>query len=709
MEAASHAGRGRPRSNPWQNGAVRPAAGRAKHRPQTPPAPPAGPSRARSAKPAVLASALVLLTLLVYLPARSFEFVNYDDPDYVTNNPHVRSGLTADNAAWALTSNHAGNWHPLTWLSHMLDCRIFGLDGGAQHLTNVALHAAGTLLLFLVFWRLTGALWRSTWIALLFALHPLHVESVAWIAERKDVLSAVFWFLAIGSYFRFVERRTPGRYAALLVSFCLGLMAKSMVITLPFVLLLLDVWPLNRAPELRFPPGAGWGPLLREKIPLFALSGVVSTITFLAQSHAGAVTGLDSISVLARIGNAGISYVTYLVELGWPAGLAVFYPMPIRFPAVEAAAACGLVIALSALVLRAARRRPYLFTGWFWYLGTLAPVIGIVQIGAQAHADRYTYLPSVGIFLMAAWGLAEFAERHGRAKSLAFLLAAASTAGCLAATSRQLSYWRNTRSLFGHALEVTTGNYVALNGLGDSLRSEGRLPEALAEYQAALRLRPWYEPTHVHLAQALVADGRPEEAVREAEQALGLNPGDSEAYVNLGAALMRLGRFPDAESAYRRAISLDSDDPVAYSGVGLALTEEGRSAEGIEELRRAVDIDPAYADGHYNLGRTLGLQGRTAEAITEFTTTVQLEPSSAEAHFNLGTALGNAGRLDEAIREFRLAIRLKPGYRNAHLNLGRALAAAGRNSEAAAEFGEVLRLEPDSADARSALEEAAGK
>jgi tetratricopeptide (TPR) repeat protein len=680
-----------------------------KRKPQAAPAAPTGSNHSQIAKPAALAAALVLLTLLIYLPVRNFEFVKYDDPDYVTNNPHVRSGLTVDNAVWALTTNHAGNWHPLTWLSHMLDCQLFGLDSGAHHLTNVALHAAGTLLLFLVFWRLTATFWRSAWVALLFALHPLHVESVAWIAERKDVLSSVFFFLAIFCYIRFVERRTAGRYAAVLVSFCLGLMAKSMVITLPFVLLLLDVWPLKRAPKLQFPPGKGWGSLLLEKVPLFALSGAASAITFLAQRHAGAVSGLDSVSVLARIGNACISYVTYLAELVRPAGLAAFYPMPIRIPAVEAVAACGLVVAVSVLVLRAAGSRPYLFTGWFWYLGTLVPVIGVVQIGAQAHADRYTYLPSVGIFLMVSWGLAEVAERHPRAKALIAVLASVSTVACLAATSRQLDYWRNTRALFGHALEVTSGNYIAHNGLGDALRSEGRVREALAQYEAALRLRPWYEPTHVHLSQALLADGHPEAAIREAERALALNPGDPDAYVNLGAALLRLDRFPDAESAYRRAISLDPGDPVAHSGMGLALSEEGQAAEGLPELRQAVEIDPAYADGHYNLGRILGLLGRTTEAIAEFTTTVQLEPSNAEAHFNLGTALGNAQRLDEAIREFRLAIRLKPDYVNAHLNLGRAQLAAGRNGEAAAEFTEVLRLRPDSPDARSGIQEAAGK
>ena len=646
-----------------------------------------------------IASVLLALTLLVYLPVRSFDFVNYDDPDYVTENPHVRAGITADSVAWALTSQDAGNWHPLTWLSHMLDCRLFGLNGGGHHLTNLALHALNTLLLFWVLWRLTGALWRSAWIALLFALHPLHVESVAWVAERKDVLSAAFFFLTILAYIRFVERRTPVRYLAVLLSFCLGLMAKSMLVTLPFVLLLLDVWPLQRSPKTR------WRPLLLEKAPLFAVSLAASLLTFLAQRHAGAVTAMDSIPLLARLANACIAYLTYLFEAVWPAGLAAFYPLPVKLPALQAVAAAAAVLALSLLAWRSIRSRPYLFVGWFWYLGTLIPVIGLVQVGSQAHADRYTYLPLVGIFMIVAWGLANIVERWPRAQTLVVTLALASAAACIAATSRQLPYWQNTATLFNHALDVNSENFIALDGLGNLLHTEGRNQEAIARYEAALRIRPSYEPTYVHLASALLADNRPDASVAQLQQALALNSADPEVYVDLGAALIRLDRFAEAERYYREALSLRPDDAVVHSGLGMALAEQGRAAEGLQQLRAAVAINPAYASGHYNLGRTLGLLGQTAEAVAEFAATVQLEPGNAEAHYNLGTALGNLERFDEAIREFRIAVQLKPGYVNAHLNLGSALAALGHLEDAASQFREALRLQPDLPEARRALQE----
>jgi hypothetical protein len=446
------------------------------------------PNASSKAKLIAIVSVLLALTVFVYLPVRGFEFVNYDDPDYVTENLHVRSGLTANSVAWALTSRDAGNWHPLTWISHMLDCQLFGLNSGGHHLTNLALHALNTLLLFWVFTRMTGALWRSAWVALLFALHPLHVESVAWVAERKDVLSATFWFLTTLAYIRFVERRTLGRYLAMLLWFCLGLMSKAMLVTLPFVLLLLDVWPLKRLPEGGLPPTAGWWSLFLEKAPLIAVAAAASAVTFVAQRRAGAVTGLDSIPILARTGNACISYLTYLFQAVWPANLAVFYPMPIQFPVLQAVAAAASVVALSLLAWRSVRRRPYVFTGWFWYLGTLVPVIGLVQVGSQARADRYTYLPLVGVFAIAGWGLAEIVERRPRAQALVVTLAVAATAAWTATTSRQLLHWRSTAALFDHALDVTSNNYVALDVLGGLLQAEGHHREAIARYEAALRI-----------------------------------------------------------------------------------------------------------------------------------------------------------------------------------------------------------------------------
>jgi tetratricopeptide (TPR) repeat protein len=606
---------------------------------------------------------LLAAIFAVYSQVRSYDFVQYDDPGYITDNSHVRAGLTAGGFAWAFTSAGVDNWFPLTFLSHMADCQLFGLRAGWHHLTNVWLHALATVLLFVVLKRLTGARWPSAFVAMLFALHPLHVESVAWVAERKDVLSACFWCLTLWCYAGYVRRPGTGRYLLVLAVFLLAVMAKPMVVTLPFVLLLLDVWPLRR--DLH----AG---LLWEKLPLIAISAAASLVTYLVQRHFGAVVAVSGAPVALRVENALVSYVAYIVNMFWPSALAVLYPYPRALPLWQSAGAGLLLAAISLAVGRQFRRRPYLAVGWCWYLGTLVPVIGLVQVGMQSRADRYTYLPMVGLSIMLAWGAAEAVERRPRFKGAALAAAAAAGIACLAVTWSQIQYWASSETLFRRATEVTRGNYVMLNNLAE-----------------------WY-------AQL----GRFAEAREEAAEALRANPGYLLAHVNLATALSKLGNTAGAELEYRRALALDQSSAEAHSGLGTVLVGERRTAEALQEMQAAVRLKPGYAEARYNLGKELADLGRNPEAAAEFAVVVYLLPSHAQAHDGLAMALAAQGKLDEALEEFAAEARLAPGDPKPQYNLGIALARLGRLDEAITHFSEALRLKPDFEAARKNMETA---
>jgi tetratricopeptide (TPR) repeat protein len=623
--------------------------------------PPQAPKAARPWLPDLWICLLLLaLTLAVYSQVRHFDFVNYDDPDYVTANSHVRAGLTAGGVAWAFTSYDAANWFPLTWLSHMTDSQLFGLQAGWCHLTNVWLHALAALLLFAVLRRMTGARWPSALVAFLFALHPLHVESVAWVAERKDVLSAFFWCLTLWCYARYAERPGAVRYLAVLVAFALGLMAKPMVVTLPFVLLLLDVWPLRRA--LR--PA-----LLREKAPLVALAAAVSLVTFLAQRHGNAVAPLAGMPALLRVENGLVSYVAYMVSMMWPSGLAVFYPYPASLSPVLVAAA-GLALAgISLVAARQFNARPYLAVGWCWYLGTLAPVIGLVQVGGQARADRYTYLPMVGLSIMLAWGVEDLVARRPGARKAVIAAAVAACCACMAVTWRQLPCWTNSETLFRHALDVTSGNYLAHSNLATYYLGEQRNQEARDQAAEALRIKPHYV----------------------------------EAHVNLASALSRLGDAGDAEAEYRVALHREPDNAEAHSGLGAALALQQRTAEALAQFQTALRLKPEYADGHYNLGKVLAGGGRNREAAAEFAATLRLQPDNAEAHHSLGMALAAQGNMNQALEQFAAEAQLRPGDANAQYNMALALANMGRLDEAIGHFSAALRLRPDFEAARRSL------
>ncbi|HSQ31265.1 MAG TPA: tetratricopeptide repeat protein [Gemmatimonadaceae bacterium] len=568
----------------------------------------ARPAHEPAFSPATLwvAVGLVVGVAVAYWPVGHFGFVRFDDPTYVTQNPHVLNGITPSSLRWAFTSGYGANWHPMTWLSHMLDVQLYGFNAGPHHLTNVVLHAVSSVLLFAVLFRMTGAPWRSAAVGALFALHPLHVESVAWIAERKDVLSAFFWILTLWAYVAYVRTPRPSRFVLVIVAFVLGLMAKPMVVTLPFALLLLDVWPLRRL-EL----GERWRstarPLVREKLPLLALSLASSVITFVVQRQGGTVASSARLPLGERLGNALIAYVAYLGKTFWPLHLAAYYPYPATLPAATLLVSVLLLLAISTGALLLARSRPYLIVGWLWYLGTLVPAIGIVQVGTQAMADRYTYIPLIGISIMLAWGLSDLLSERPRLRIPTAAVAAAALVACAIATRLQVRYWASSEALWKHALAVTTDNYAAHTYYGNALASRGNLDSAIIEYDEAIRIRPGYPEAHNNLGPALAQKGRVNEAIEQFTQAIRLRPNYADAYNNLGVALASQGKFEAAINQYSEALRLDPDDASARANLGLALQGAGRTADAVRELELALQMNPNNADARNAL---IALQGQ---------------------------------------------------------------------------------------------------
>ncbi len=548
---------------------------------------------------------LALGTLALYWPVTHFPFIGFDDDDYITDNPVTKAGLTWHGIVWSFNGAHAANWHPLTWISHMLDCQLFGLHAGGHHLVNVLFHIANTLLLFAFLRYTTGKPWRSAAVAALFAWHPLHVESVAWIAERKDVLSAFFWLLTLLAYARYARGGRPGNstvtpapdrhrktfYGLALLSCACAMLSKPMAVTLPFVLLLLDLWPLQRISGFRIGNSKFPVRLLVEKIPFFVLSLTASALTFLAQRGGGAVSPVEWSS---RLGNVPVAYARYLSKLFWPTDLAIIYPYVYHWPAAAIAGSVLLLLLLSALALVLVRPRPWLAAGWFWFLGTLVPVIGFVQVGAQSMADRYTYIPSIGLFIVVVWGVSEYCAARPNGNLLLALLGGSVLAGCVLATSIQINYWRNTANLFFRALQVTTKNYVADNALGKALENAGQYESARELYQDAVNIEPRYA--------------------------------------------------------------------VSQFNLGICLLEMGRKSDALPHLAAAAQLAPDNADAQFNLGVFFAQDHQWTEAARCFDATLKLRPDSAAAHFHLGEVLVQLGQPSKAAAEFHEALRLQPGF-----------------------------------------------
>ena len=662
------------------------------------------------------------------------DFVNYDDQEYVTANLHVQGGLNWAGVKWAFLKPVCDNWHPLTVLSHMADCQLFGLKPWGHHLTSVLLHAINTILVFLLLRSLTGATWRSLFVAALFAVHPLRIESVAWVAERKDVLSGCFGLLSLIFYARYAQKSgtesspfADGKqksifYLLSLFFFALGLMSKPMLVTWPFVMLLLDYWPLRRfrfsmppverskfvfshpcllrgrrsahreadlrlqsvansvcdgksnfdsVPSVAKNPGL-WR-LVFEKIPFFALAVVASVVTFVVQKRGGSLAAGESLPLGARSANALISYCRHLGKMFWPTDLAVFYPYPGHWPMAKVLLAGLLILGISALLIVKWRRYPFLLMGWLWYCGTLVPVIGLVQTGGQALADRHTYIPSLGMLILATWGAYELARRwrHHGITLLAAGLAAIFV--CMALTRQQIGYWKDSETLFRHALEVTENNYVAHDNFGLALDMKGRLDEAISHYQEAIRLTPDNADAHNNLGAAFDKKNKTDEAISHYQEAIRLTPDVAGYHDNLGNALLKKGQIDEAIIQYQVAIRLGPDDALAHYNLGNALRNKGHIDETIRQFQEAIRLKPDNALIHNSLGNALLKKGQIDSAMSHYQEAIRLRPDDALAHYNLGVALSMKGQIDEAIIQYQAATRLKPDDIDARNNLRNAL------------------------------------
>ena len=563
----------------------------------------------RSQQVIIICILLFGLVVWTFLPAIHNEFINYDDNLYVTANGHVQQGLSLSNVGWAFGSIDASNWHPLTWLSHMADCEFFGLNPQGPHFTSVLLHAINAVLLFLTFRRMTGATWRSLFVAAVFGLHPLRVESVAWVAERKDVLSTLFGLLTLLMYTVYAERFRSQNpkfkifYGLALIFFACSLMSKPMLVTLPFVLLLLDFWPLNR-----FKQGSAWG-LTREKIPFFLLAATSSAVTFAAQKHGGAMVLMAGIPLGARCENALVSYCRYLGKLFWPENLAIIYPPTDHWSVQIAVLAAALLLGVSMASIVMHRSYPYLATGWFWFLGTLVPVLGLVAVGEQAMADRYTYFPQIVVLMLITWVVAEMRRRW---RYQTFGLSAMSVVIlviCILLTRQNIVYWKTSETLFRHVIAVTSDNYSAYCNLGNALMTQGRLEEALNEFQTAAKLKPDSPENLCNVGVALAEMGRLDEAIVQFQDAVRLNPDYGLAHQNLGMALERKEQLDQATHEYEEAVRLIPDYAPAHNSLGVALAKKGRLDEAVIQFKEAVRLDPSLLAAQDNLKMALELKG----------------------------------------------------------------------------------------------------
>ena len=594
---------------------------------------------------------LGVMILAVYWRLLSHDFINFDTALHVTENPHVQAGLTKNSIVWAFTSFHANFWIPLTWLSHMLDCQLFGLNPGMHHLTNLLFHLANSVLLFLLLGRITGSVWRSGLVAALFALHPLRVESVAWVAERKDVLSSFFWLMTMWAYVFYAEKQSLSYYTLAVLFFGLGLMAKPMLVTLPFVLILLDYWPLARLqggqlnqenrPNIS---QSSLGLLVLEKVPLLALAVVSSVVTLLAKQRGGALELVDTIPLKIRIGNALISYLAYIGKMIWPYDLAVLYPYPSTISVWKVIGATVFLTCLTVFLIRAAQRFPYLVVGWLWYLGTLVPVIGLIQVGSQAMADRFSYVPLIGVFIMIAWGIPEL-FRGWRYRRLVYALSTIILLLVLMiSTWLQVRYWKNSIVLFTHAIRVTSNNWLAHNNLGVALYRQGRPQEAIGHYSEALRIQPNHAGAHYNLGIVLAEQARLDEAIVHYSEALRIRPGHANTHNNLGLALFRKGIFEEAIGQYSEALQINPDHAGAHHNLGILLAQQGRLDEAMVHYRETLRVKPDHADAHNNLGVALARQGRLEEAVSHFSEAVRIKPDDSTAHRNLETGLRLMGK-----------------------------------------------------------------
>lgn len=615
---------------------------------------------------------LILVTATIFCQVTEFDFINYDDTEYVSNNPKVQAGITLHSIIWAFTSGHASNWHPLTWISYMLEFQLFGLWAGGYHLVNLFFHIANTLLLFFVFRKMTGQIWQSGFMAMLFALHPLHVESVAWISERKDVLSAFFWMLTIWTYVRYVRCPIWGTYVWMVVFFILGLMSKPMVVTLPFVLLLLDFWPLYRlkldTPETKL--NLKIAGLIREKIPLFILAATSAGITFYVQQLGGAVQPFGEIPLSNRLLNALTSYMDYILKTVYPVKLVVFYPYPDVFFWCKTSVAIIILAALTGLAILLLHRSPYAIVGWLWFIGTLVPVIGLVQVGGQSMADRYMYLPMIGLLIITTWGIHDLMARSQYKRTWLAVLTIITLLSISAMTWTQIGHWRNSITLFSHAIEIMPDNSLAHNHLGTALSKKGQFMLAIPHYQAVLKLQPT----------------------------------DRDAMINMGLTLLNIEKPSDATVYFNRVLEITPDDSQALRLSGYAMAAMEKYEQAVQYYDRALKKDTSNAEIHFLMGVTYNALAKQTLAVHHYQKAIELKPENTQACINLGNIYYRSGRMDLAEKIYLYAFRYKPNNPDVLSKLGAVALSFGQTDRALIFFKQALQIKPDHRESQKGLE-----
>jgi len=688
------------------------------------------------------AAVLIVLTLITYWQVNNYDFVNYDDDKYITGNQYVKTGLNLDNVEWAFKSMYAGNWHPLTWISLMTDAQLFGLNAGYYHLTNLFLHILNTLLLLFILYKMTGALWRSALVAALFALHPLHVESVAWVTERKDVLSMFFMLLTLWAYINYIQKPDFKRYLLIFVAFAMGLMSKPMLVTLPFVLLLLDYWPLERY-SMQNNTNIDSAlvtkkvlVLIYEKIPLFLLAGLFIALTIVAQK--AEIDLMQSIPMTLRVGNALVAYCGYIFKMFWPVSLSVLYPYSAEIPLWKISLSVILLSTVSGIAIYTIKKRPYLAVGWFWYLGTMVPVIGIVQVGVQSMADRYTYIPLIGLFIMLVWFLSDALEKIPYKKYISATVSVIIVLLLMTLSWSQLKYWKNNYELFTHTLEVTENNYTMHCNLAVLLAGKGDSKAAEFHYMEALKIKPDDKDTNMNYGTLLVRLGRLEEAIELFIAAIKTKPDFAEAYNSLGIAYVQRGDRLKAMEQFSAAVKINPDYQDAQNNLKMAMlqnqakesastkqavdissnitTFSGRMMAGtslmqngdlngaIQHFQEALKIEPGNLNAHVSIGLALGYKRNFDGAISHFRTAIKINPRIPEIYNSLAVALAYTGKTDDAIVQLKKALEINPRFAKAHNTWGVLLAKAGKIDEGIDHLRKAIAIDPEYAEAKKNLE-----
>ena len=647
---------------------------------------------------------IILSSLAVYWQITNHEFINFDDDLYITNNPMVKNGITAEGISWAFEFNdkHGYYWRPLTWISHMADVELFGLDAGHHHLVSLILHICASLLIFISFRQMTGRHWESFFVACLFALHPVNVDSVAWAAERNNVLSTNFWLLTILAYGRYAKKPNFTWYVIMCIAYGLGILSKPMLVTLPCVLLLLDYWPLGRftwsGPEIsgkhdRFQKS---GPLLliAEKIPLLLFSLIIAGVV--SRSIAHTIIPFETVPLGLRLENAAVSYIAYLGKIIWPVNLSVFYPYPTAIDAWQPVGAACLLVIITVSAIKLWKKAPYFIIGWLWYLGVLFPVIGLVQQGLwPAMADRWLYVPSLGIFIIFAWGVPRLAGKQPYGKLLMRAGALFIILACTIATYVQAGYWKNSLVLFQHALKTNPDNFLAHYKIGTILSNTGNKKDALKHFYQSIKINPHNEKPYINLGTALIRLGRYEEAAKYLATAVEINDRSVDALNNLGNALVHQQKISEAMDFFKKALTLDPDHAATHVNMGLAYEKMGQTENAITAYSAALQSEPANVSANNNMGNVLARMDRNIEAIRHFNTALAISPQNSEAHNNLGNALVAEKKYDEALTHYELALTANPGNASIYKNMALVFAAKSEYEKALYHFNEALKTHPD--------------